>query len=127
MLSEYDINRVGRVHSMIELGDKIFPIIEEMWEECVEAKKKYDAYGKTKREGSDDILGVWAELILEGSVLHKFFSRIYDAFQEVGREREEANAQMVKEHEEMLERIKQWGEDGTFKETMEMFEKMNNK
>ena len=126
MLPEYDINRVGRVHSMIELGDKIFPIIEEMWEECVEAKRKYDAYGKTKRR-TDEILDIWEELILKGSVFHKFFSRIYDAFQEVGREREELHAQMDKEHEEMLERIKQWGEDGTFKETMEMFEKMNNK
>ena len=105
--SEYNLNRVARVHAMAEFGEMVFPIIEEMWGLLLGARKAYERYSKTKRDSSEEIWDIWENLILHGMVYDKFFVRFYNAMQEAGQRRE---GQRKKDDEE-FERRMQFVED----------------
>ena len=99
---EYDINRISRVYAMVELGDLIFPIIEEMWDKCVWAKTHCENMLK-----NPDEMHKLGALTRPLDIYYKFFSRIFDAFQEVGRKREEER----QKSEEEFEKIKKFSEE----------------
>ena len=78
------------------VGNNILHIFDDMFDNCVEAKRHFDAYthkdGRVhpcyRRKNTDAIRETWFQLLNQAFTYHEFFTRIYYAFNEAVHERE---------------------------------------